>query len=99
MANTYTPDVVFPPGDTLRELLETRDMRQQELADRIAMSTKAVSHLMTGKMALTHETALKLEHVLGVNATFWLSLENNYRVHCSSDTREFQINDKKGGTK
>lgn len=81
MANTYTPDIVFPPGDTLRELLDARDMRQQELADRIAMSTKAVSQLMTGKMALTHETALKLEHVLGVNATFWLSLENNYRVH------------------
>ncbi len=79
MVNTYTPDLVFPPGDTLRDLLNAREMQQAELATRIAMSEKAVSHLMNGKMALTHDTALKLERVLGVDATFWTNLENNYR--------------------
>lgn len=75
----YTPDVVFPPGDTLRELLEARRMTQTELAEKLNMSEKAVSQLLNGKVTLTQETALKLERVVGVDASFWNNLEARYQ--------------------
>lgn len=34
----YEPDLVFPPGETLREVLEERSMSQAEVAARM-MST------------------------------------------------------------
>ena len=79
MAYSYAPDVVFPPGETLRELLEARRIKQVDLADKLDMSERAISHLINGKSALTHETALKLERVLNVRASFWNNLEARYQ--------------------
>lgn len=43
------------------------------------LSEKHVSRLLNGKVGLTHDTALKLESVLGIKAEFWNNLENRYR--------------------
>ena len=80
-AYSYSPDFVFPPGETLRELLEARSIKQVELAEKLDMSQKAVSQLINGRSALTHETALKLQRVLGVRASFWNNLEAQYQEH------------------
>lgn len=76
---TFEPDVVFPPGDTLRELLQAREMTQVELAEKIDMSEKAISQILNGKNPLTQDTALKLERVLGVDASFWNNLEAKFQ--------------------
>lgn len=77
--NQYAPDSVSPPGETLLEVLESRRMSQAELADRTGRPTKTINEIIKGKAAITPETALQFELVLGIPATFWNSRERNYR--------------------
>lgn len=80
----YLPSDVSPPGETLREVLEERGISQAELALRMGRPRKTISEIMTGKAALTHETALQLELVLGVPASFWDARERTYRAHLAA---------------
>jgi HTH-type transcriptional regulator/antitoxin HigA len=77
--NEYWPDTVSPPGDTLLELLEERGMSQAELARRTGRPTKTINEIVQGKTAITPETALQLERVLGTPASFWNRRERHYR--------------------
>jgi addiction module HigA family antidote len=67
------------PGETLRETLQTKGMTQAELADRTGRPKKTINEIIAGKAAITAETALQFERVLGVPASFWNNLERNYR--------------------
>ena len=71
--------IAIPPGATIREQLESRNMSQKEFAQRMDMSEKHISRLINGKVELTHETALRLELVLGIPANFWNNMEALYR--------------------
>ncbi len=77
--NAYRPDAVSPPGETLEELLDERGMTQAELAERTGRPKKTINEIIQGKAALTPETAIQLERVLGVPANFWLTREQHYR--------------------
>lgn len=77
--NQYTPDYVSPPGETLEEILEEKEMTQVELAERTGRPQKTISEIINGKAAITPETALQLERVLGVSASFWNNRERLYR--------------------
>lgn len=74
----YEPDLVFPPGDTLKEALEERGMTQAELAERMGRPKKTLSEIVNGKAQLTPETALELEAVLGIPAAVWTNLQSAY---------------------
>ena len=71
--------IAIPPGETIKEMLEDREMSQKEFAKRMDMSEKHVCHLLNGDVELTNDTALKLEMVLGADAYIWLNLESIYR--------------------
>ena len=75
----FKPDYAVAPGETLRETLETLHMTQSELAERCGRPKKTINEIITGKAAVTAETALQLERVLGIPASFWTKLESNYR--------------------
>jgi addiction module HigA family antidote len=75
----YAPDYVSPPGATLRDLLDERGLSQAELATRMGRPKKTISEIVNGKAAVTTETALQLELVLGVPARFWNTREQHYR--------------------
>ncbi|WP_414528704.1 HigA family addiction module antitoxin [Nodularia chucula] len=77
--NQYTPDYVSPPGETLQEILEERGMSQAELAERTGRPKKTINEIINGKAALTPETALQIERVLGISASFWNNRERQYR--------------------
>jgi HTH-type transcriptional regulator / antitoxin HigA len=77
--NEYTPERASPPGETLAEILDDRGMSQAELAERMGRPKKTINEIIQAKAALTSETALQLERVLGVPASFWSNLERNYR--------------------
>lgn len=83
-ATAYAPSDVSPPGETLREILEERGIPQAELALRMGRPRKTISEVISGKAALTHETALQLELVLGVPASFWDARERTYRAHLAA---------------
>jgi HTH-type transcriptional regulator / antitoxin HigA len=77
--NQYAPDSVSAPGETLEELLEARGMSQAEFAERTGRPKKTINEIIKGKTAITPETAIQFERVLGVPASFWIARENNYR--------------------
>ncbi|MFD1402029.1 helix-turn-helix transcriptional regulator [Robinsoniella peoriensis] len=72
-------NIAVPPGATIREQLENRGIPQKEFALRMGMSEKHISSLIGGYVKLDHNTALKLETVLGILAEFWDRFEYLYR--------------------
>ena len=87
--NQYVPDLVSAPGETLEEVLETRGMSQAELADRTGRPKKTINEIIRGKAAITAETAIQFERVLGIPASFWMAREQNYR-EAIARTKEFE---------
>ena len=79
--NQFAPDTYSAPGETLAEVIEERGMTQTDLAHRLGMAQKTVNEIIQGKAPLTQDTALALERVLGVSASFWNRYEANYREH------------------
>jgi HTH-type transcriptional regulator/antitoxin HigA len=75
----FTPDFAVPPGETVLEVLESLGLTQIELAERTGRPKKTINEIINGHAAITPETALQLERVLGVEAAFWTSLEGEYR--------------------
>lgn len=72
-------DWISPPGHTIEDLLEERNWTQAQLADRLGLSRKHVSELITGKAAFSEAIAIELARVLGSTIGFWLSREAGYR--------------------
>lgn len=77
--NQYVPDFVTPPGETLLETIEALGISQAELAERTGRPRKTINEIIKGITAITPETALQLEYVTGVPATFWNNRERIYR--------------------
>lgn len=87
--------IAIPPGETIHELLDDREMTQKEFAIRMSMSEKYASELINGKAALTPQVAIDLESVLGVEAVFWNNLESQYKEKLIRIEREKAIEAKK----
>ena len=73
-------DLAIPPGETLAEEIEARGMTQKDLAMRLGRPAQVVNEIINAKKAITPETALGLETVLGISAGFWLNLEADYQL-------------------
>ena len=78
---SYRPAEVSPPGETLAELIEEREITQAELARRMGRPINAVNEMVLGNKEITEDTALELERVLGTPAHFWLAREARYREY------------------
>ena len=76
----FTPDYAVPPGESLSEIMESLSISQAELAERTDRPKKTINEIIKGKAAITPETALQFERALGVPASFWNNLEQNYRT-------------------
>jgi HTH-type transcriptional regulator/antitoxin HigA len=81
MHSQYQPDVVSPPGETLREMIDDLGMTQAELARRTGRPKKTINEIIQGKGAITPRTALQLERVLGAPASFWNARQQRYDEH------------------
>jgi HTH-type transcriptional regulator/antitoxin HigA len=76
--NEYAPTDVSPPGLTLEEALEERGMSQAELSERAGRPKKTINEIVRGQAAITPDTAIQLERVLGIPATFWNTRQQQY---------------------
>ena len=80
----YFPEAVAPPGGGLDGLLEDVGIPQAELARRMGRPIKTINEIIKGKAAITPETALQLELVLDVPASFWNNREKRYQEYLAS---------------
>ena len=87
----WRPDWAVSPGEILLEALEERGMSQAELARRTNRPVKTINEIVRGKAAITPETAIQLELVLSVPASFWNNLEIRYREHLAGSEARKQL--------
>jgi HTH-type transcriptional regulator/antitoxin HigA len=55
-------------------------MTQKELAARLGRPAQVVNEIIKGKKAITPDTAIGLEKVLGIEAQFWTNLQADYQL-------------------
>ncbi|UCE18312.1 MAG: HigA family addiction module antidote protein [Gemmatimonadota bacterium] len=85
-------DVAIPPGEYLEEVISELGMTKDELARRMNRPAPKLSAIFTGNKAITPDTALQLEKVVGVPAHIWTGLEAEYRLALArqQEIRELQ---------
>ena len=83
-----TSDLAIPPGEYLEEVLDDMRLNQAELARRMGRPAQAVNEIIKGEKAITPETSIQLEKVLGVPAYIWAGLESEYRLIKASQAEE-----------
>ena len=64
-----------PGAMLMEEFLRPLNISQVELAKLIGVSYPQVNELIHGKRGMTPDTALRLEHLFGMEAQFWLNLQ------------------------
>lgn len=70
------------PGEMLLEaFLKPLGMTQTELAERMGVSYARVNQLIHGKRGVTPDTALRLERLFGIEAGFWLNLQQAWDLY------------------
>lgn len=89
--NSYCPNFVVHPGQTLKDELEFLQLSQVELSQRTGISEKHISQIINGADPITSDTAVKLERVLSSPATFWSNLQKNYELNCARIAFEKKI--------
>ncbi len=91
----YMSDLAIPPGEYLEEVLEEMDITQAELTRRMGRPPQAINEILKGEKAITPETALQLEQVVGVPAYFWSNLESEYRLVMAKEADEKKAEDER----
>ena len=67
------------PGEILREdFMEPLAISINQLARDLSVPPNRISEIVNGKRAITADTALRLQRYFGVEAQFWLNLQNEY---------------------
>lgn len=67
------------PGEILKEeFMLDYNINVTELAKRLDVTAGTLSRLITGKSSLSIDLALRLGHVFGNTAMFWVNLQTNY---------------------
>lgn len=97
LTNEYAPDTVSAPGATLLDLLNEKGMSRAHLSAATATSIKRIDEIVKGKAAITPETAIQLERLLGVSAAFWNKREAHYRESLAARRRTRHSSDRPNG--
>jgi HTH-type transcriptional regulator/antitoxin HigA len=71
---------LFPPGEFIRDELQTRNWTQEDLAEILGRPLRTVNQIIAGKKAITPQTAQELAAAFGTTPELWLNLENAYRL-------------------
>ncbi len=74
------PAEVFPPGEFLKDELESRGWSQTDLAEIMGRHVSVINELISAKRGLTADMAQSLADALGGSPQFWLNLESTYRL-------------------
>ncbi len=80
MTYIYKPDYAVHPGEYLEEVLESREIRKKDLAERLGISDKHLSQIINKQALLTSDMAVHLERALGVSANIWSNINAEYAL-------------------
>jgi len=80
-----TPAQVFPPGDFIREEMESRGWTQKDLAVVLGRPLQAINEIINGKKRITAQTAKELAAAFGTSADLWINLQTTYELANTQD--------------
>lgn len=83
---SQTPAI--PPGTYVQEELDERGWTQLDLADILGRPIRLVNEIISGKRAVTPETAQGLAAAFGTSAQLWMNLESAYRLKLAATGNE-----------
>lgn len=78
-ADGFCSDWASSPGDTIRDAMAERGLSADQFAQTIGQTTKEVSDLLDGRIAVTIGLARRLRDVLGGSVEFWISRDVQFR--------------------
>ncbi len=85
----------FPPihpGEILvAEFLEPMGITQYRLAKDIGVTPRRINEIVHGRRAISADTALRLSHVFGMEAQFWLNLQSRYDMETAREKLQDKI--------
>lgn len=72
---------LITPGEILREdFMEPLGISINQLARDLSVPPNRISEIVNGKRSITADTALRLQRYFGIEAQFWLNLQNEYEL-------------------
>jgi addiction module HigA family antidote len=79
---------IYPlhPGQVLADELTELALSPAALARELNIPSNRIYQLLSGKRAMTADTALRLEQWLGVSAAFWMNLQKRYELDLAAQT-------------
>ena len=66
------------PGEILKDELEERGVSPASFARQIDVPANRISQILSGKRAVTGDSALRFGHWFGMDPQFWLNLQAQY---------------------
>jgi addiction module HigA family antidote len=81
------------PGEMLLEkFIKPLELTQTKLAQRLGVSYPRLNEIIKGRRSVTPDTALRLSHVLGMSADFWLDLQQDWDLwHAMNSPQAVEI--------
>lgn len=74
------------PGEILREdVLEELGLSARQVAEILDVPANRISQIVSGKRAITADTALRLSAWLGTTPEFWLGLQTDYDLEMARE--------------
>lgn len=80
LANDLVPGSAMHPGQLLKDELDSRGMKQIDLAQELGIAKNVMSEIINGKRNLTPELAVRLEEALDIKAEFWMKYQMAYEI-------------------
>lgn len=74
----YDNLIAFHPGYYIKEIIDDMEITQDEFAKRLEVSGKTISNLISGKIPLSKDIALRLSIMMDISIDTWLELQKSY---------------------
>jgi addiction module HigA family antidote len=69
------------PGEILKyEFIEPLGLTQQQLAERLGITRVRVNEIISGKRAITPDTAIRLSRLFHTTVEFWMGLQTDVEL-------------------
>ena len=79
----FVPRWASPPGATILQVLDERDLSVGEFAQAVELPEERVGHLLEGRERISLDLARRLTEVLGGSAAFWIARDGQYQDDAS----------------
>jgi HTH-type transcriptional regulator/antitoxin HigA len=82
------PHLILGPGEYIKEIMETLNWTQEDLASVIGISLKHLNSIVQNKQPITFEVAKLLSKAFGHSTQFWINLDTDYKLKLSKLSKE-----------